>query len=140
MTCSAAVSLDHPTRAFEDAPDMRALHFLERATGRDESDGRRFGCRREQIAAVEHPATRHDHCALYQVFELANIARPTVGGCPLDECRGNSIQRPAELARGLRRKVLDQARNVAAAFPQRRHCDRKHVQAVVQISAETRRP
>src|SRR5262245_17806710 len=132
----AAVSLDHPVRTFEDAPDVRALHVLERATGRDERDGRRFGCRREEVAAVEHPAARRDHRALHQVFELADIARPTVGGRPLDECRGNPRERPSELARGLRREVLDQARDVAATLPQRRHCDRKHVQAVVEIGAE----
>src|SRR5262245_1143987 len=113
--CGAVLSLYHPPRAFEHAPDMRALHFLQRAAGRGQRDRRRFGWH-EETAAVEHAAARHDHCALDQVFELTNIARPVIGHRALHECWRNPIKGSTEPTRRLLAEVSDEHRNIVPAL------------------------
>src|SRR5260221_10466553 len=80
--------------------------------------------------------TAKDHRALYDVLQLANIARPVVG---LAELQGLLVDLPDVLS-SLRRiapdELLDKHRNIALTVTQRRHFDREDVQPVEKIRAK----
>ena len=59
----AAVAFDDPSRALENAPDVGALPFLQRAIARGGRGKCRCegGRRRKKLAAVEHSSGRDDH-------------------------------------------------------------------------------
>src|SRR5205823_1718002 len=127
----AALALDLPARAFEDALDVRALHLFQSCFTRQWGRSWLPWSGRKQGGAVEQRPARHDHRAFDHVLELADVARPVVGARPLDETRRDAVEGAAELARGLGREVLHQARNVVAPLAQRRDRDRKDVEPVI---------
>jgi hypothetical protein len=79
---------------------------------------------------------RHDHGTLDEILQFAYVAGQSC-------CWRNSIAPPGILAnllihtrRKLANEVPHQKRNVFRTLPQRRKCDRKHIEAVKQIRAE----
>src|SRR5882724_2087190 len=89
---------------------------------------------------IQRPAARKDHCPLNKILQLANVARPIPSRKPFHDGRGNRFNLLLHLLRKLLDKVTHQLWNVFPALPQRRYPDRKHMQAVVQITSEfTRR-
>jgi hypothetical protein len=78
----------------------------------------------------------HDHGALDDVLELSHVARPCIGL----EQRERAWVDPADHLAGLLGiaidEVLRQQADIRRPLAQRRHADRKHVDAVVEVAAE----
>ena len=86
---------------------------------------------------VIDPAARHDDRPLDGVLQLAHVAGPVVGDQRLHRLLGDPGRRRGRRVAELRQEVLHQQRDVVLALSQRRHMDGDHVQAVVQVLAET---
>src|SRR5579871_311196 len=77
-----------------------------------------------------------DHIALDQVFQLADVARPVIR---LQEAHERSRERKRAAVIHhveMSQEIVDQLRNVRAAFPQRRQRDVYHVNAIEEIFTE----
>ena len=71
------------------------------------------------------------------MLQFADIARPWMGGKPRHRALGNPlVSDPPGLA-DAPREVLRQQRDVLAAFSERRKLQCHHVEAVVEVLAET---
>ena len=98
------------------------------------------------IAAVEETQVRgrdrlaghHDHQALDDVAQLADVARPAIALKAGRRARIEPLRPTAVFARELGHEMLGQQRDVAWPVAQRRHGDRDDVQPEVEVLAESR--
>ena len=81
------------------------------------------------------PAGQHDG-AIDHVAKLADVAGPVVGEQFLAGFVGEFQTRPAVLAAEMIEEEIDQQRNIAATFAQRRDDQLEHAEAVVKIFTE----
>ena len=83
-----------------------------------------------------HPPFRHHHGALHAVFQLADIAGPSMA----DNRRGRGFGEAAEIAAEFpvepTEEIVRQQHGVAAAVAQRRNTDGYRVHAIEQVAAE----
>jgi len=82
-------------------------------------------------------AARQDHHAFDIVAELPDIPGPDVGLQYRHRILADLAFRQACGGRYLIHEIVDQFRDVLAAFRQRRDADRHHRQAMIEILAET---
>ena len=76
---------------------------------------------------------RHGRQAPYDVFELANVARPLPPHEIFTGCGAQGFGRHPQLVRRLGQKMFDQQGQVLAALPQGRQGQGGHIEAVVEI-------
>src|SRR5258708_38361375 len=79
---------------------------------------------------------RHDHGALNEVLQLPDIARPIVALEDFHRVIGDMVDHLALAFGELLNEVSGQQWDILFAFAQRRECDWKDIQAVVQIGAK----
>src|SRR3984893_18040244 len=77
-----------------------------------------------------------DHRPLDHVLQLADVSGPVVRLQQIEALLVDAAEALPGFGRETVDEVLDQHRNVFAAFPQRRYLDGKDVQAVEQIAPE----
>ena len=92
--------------------------------------------RRRQMMRVQDLGVADDQAALDGVLELAHVARPVIAHQHVDRRRGDALHVLAVLQRELLQEVVGEQQDVGLALAQRRHEDREHVQAIVEILAE----
>ena len=100
--------------------------------------GERLDRRLPGVAERERAVARQDDRALHHVLELAHVAGPVVAArSDAHHLGGNRVDRLAA-ARARRRSTRCRTSSGMSLAPlaQRRHRDRKHVEAVVEIAAE----
>ena len=103
--------------------------------------GRRRGLRpscggRSPSGNLKRRARREDHCALDDVLQLPDVARPRIVHQGLHDGGRDGLDPPAHPPGELLSEMADQPRDVVTAFSQRRQHDREDVQAVVEVFAE----
>ena len=81
------------------------------------------------------PVGQHDG-AEHGVLELAHVAGPGIAGQQLERLLGDAGDATAFLGGEAREEVHGEVRHVLEALAQRRHPDREHVEAVVEVLAE----
>ncbi len=94
---------------------------------------------RRQHVGVDHRvrvAAGEDHQPLDVVAQLAHVARPVVRLQHGHRVLADAALRQAGRLRDLVHEIVDQLGNVLAPLGQRRHADRHHRQAVIEILAE----
>ncbi len=91
---------------------------------------------RRQVGKTHLSTGKQDGQTLHQIVQFTHIARPRV---LLQGSHGIRRNRHAVtlFTRQLGQKVLHQHRHIFRAGPQRRHVNRKHIEAVVEVGAET---
>ena len=82
------------------------------------------------------PRREHDH-ALDEVPQLANIAGPWILDQQRQRIGRQTVKWPVVHARELRHKPAHENGDVVATLTKRREIDPQHVQAIVQVGAET---
>ena len=85
---------------------------------------------------VKRVPGRHDHRALDDVAQLADVAGPGIRLQRGHVVPGDRLDALAERLRELLDEAPDQQRNVLGPLAQRRHADREDVEPVVQVLAE----
>ena len=85
---------------------------------------------------AESSLTRQHDGALDGVFQLTDIAGPGVIQQAAFGFGRDSFDGAAAAGRGAVEEILGQRRDVAGSLAQRRHAERHHIQAVVEIRAE----
>ena len=99
----------------------------------------RSGLCRRSNCRIESFAPRRDERAFEDVLEFAYVAGPVVA---FERVAGPARQAgngTAEAARGSAQEVPGEQRDVLATLAKRRHRDRKDVETVVEVLAETAR-
>ena len=89
-----------------------------------------------QVGGADGVTGHHDHQALDHVAKLAHVSRPAIA---LKPRLGRSLEPfgpTAVLGGQLRHEVIGEERDVVGPIAQRRHEDRDHVQAEVQVLAK----
>ena len=71
-----------------------------------------------------------------RVLELADVAGPVVDEEPVEKCLGHALDRLLRRMGMAVEEALDQRDDVLFPVPERRHVDRGHAQAVVQVLPE----
>jgi hypothetical protein len=94
---------------------------------------------RRQVVDANDIACGHDHQALDRVAQLADVAAPAIALQRVHRRRVEAPRLQIVLIAGEPGEVLDQQRDVLAAFPQRRHDDRNHIETEEQISRNSPR-
>ena len=89
-----------------------------------------------QVVDVDDLGRRHDDQPLDGVLQLADVALPARALQVLERRRREALRPPVVVAAEQVGEVLDQRRDVLAAIAQRRHADRDHAEAEVEILAE----
>ena len=78
-----------------------------------------------------------DHVALHEVLEFAQVARPWITQRGFEQMLRRLGSRLLIFLAVFDQKMAEQQRNFRGALAQRRNVDRKHVQAVIKVLAET---
>ena len=128
----ASAALNPPERRAEHALNVIAFDLFERRPNGCRDPNRR----QRDVAEGDHAVRRKDGGPVYDVFELADIARPVVLLQGARDRVGERLDRSVHYTRKTVRQVLSQQRDVITPFAQRRQRDRKHVQPVVQVVAK----
>jgi len=132
-----ARAFDAPGRRGENAHNVVSFDRLQGGFAGARNCARRIGQAREAHVIDRHdPTRRQDDRPLNHILELANVSRPVMvlqhahhrlrnRGHWLSQLRGKTLD-----------EVRDQHRNVFGSFAQGRQRNRKHVQAIVEVSTE----
>src|SRR5438876_10495123 len=84
----------------------------------------------EPVPAAEHEGP------LYDVLQLADVARPAVGLEDRERLRRHAAHAPADVRRQAPDEVCHEERDVLPPLAKRREMDRDHVQAIEEVLAE----
>src|SRR5262249_26477569 len=108
----------------------------QRSTGRGLLGLRAGQEQRAQVRRIDRFAIVHDHDALHHVAQLAHVPRPGVLRKQRGRCRRQLLDRTAVLLAVATEEVLRQRHDVGAALAQRRHVNRDHGEAKVEVLAK----
>src|SRR5512143_1131530 len=131
----AAGALDDAARFLQRRPDVGALDLLERAR-RIAQRAARTRRGQQVLLDLEDRTAREDRRPLNHVLKLADIAGPVVARQPLHARLAEAVEALGPPLGKCGQEEGHEERNVPAALPQRRHPNRKDVQAVEQVRAE----
>src|SRR5207247_2503486 len=121
--------LDLAQRRFEVEPVLGDLHGDVLDVSGTPKVGRQ-PWRIEPVTAAEHEGP------LYDVLQLADVARPAVGLEDRERLRRHAAYGPAELRRQAPDEVCHEERDVLPPLAERREMDRDHVQAIEEVLSE----
>ena len=109
---------------------MLSLDVLQLHAASSQSDRRRGN------GKPQPPPRSHDHGPFDDVPELANVAGPRILLQRGHVTRADRVDWLAKRRRELLDESPHQQRYVVRSFAQRRHADREHAEAIVQVLAE----
>src|SRR5436190_20227180 len=94
------------------------------------------GGTRQCLFESERTLTRKNDCALNNVLQLPNVARPIVGLETPCLFLGKARKRTAARRRITGEEMLNEQRNVLRPRTEWRHFNRKHAKAKIQIASK----
>jgi nitroreductase len=130
----AARPVDDPLRVPEDREDVVPLDVFQ-SCGRLDDKPRSSLAEHVRID-FQCEARREDDCALQDVLQVADVARPGIRLEPADRGGIDAVKPPGVPRRELVEKVLRQERDVLRPITERRDLDREDTQPVVQVLTE----
>src|SRR4029434_7857956 len=89
------------------------------------------------MMAVDHSIVAKDHSAFDAILQLADISRPVIAHEHIDGRRRDALDRLPMLTGIFFDKMVGQEQDVRLSLPQRRHEDRKDIETVIEVLAET---